>query len=598
MKSFFVGLAASGAMTVALLATQSTETIDAATIAKIRDEGLNRSQVMETMFWLTDRYGPRLVGSPEFEEAGDWTVKQLQAWGVQNVRKERFPIGKGWSLVNFHATMTSPRVMPIIGVPKAWAPGTSGRVTADVVRVAITSEADCMKLRGTLRGKIVLTQPARAVRMNEFGDGTVLRYADKDGKWLKEAQSLPAPRGNRGGAAGGGGAAGAAGGGGRAAGGGAAASPTPTPTPAADPCVAIGAALAAAGRGRGAAAAPDPNNPDDPTAPPAPAGRGGGRGGGQALTNALTRFYKAEGVVALFDRGSDSDTVAGGSDLTWQQQRPDGGTFVAQSGGDRNADPATVMPQVVLAVEHYNRMVRLIEHNVPVKVDLELQVKYTDETRPGGFNILGEIPGTDKADELVVIGAHFDSWQAATGATDNAAGSAAMMEVLRIVKTLGLKPRRTIRIALWGGEESGLVGSRFYATEHLGTRANPKPENEKHSAYFNIDNGTGKIRGIWMQQNTAVEPIFRAWIAPLTDLGVDILGPRSVTSTDHTALDATGVPAFQFVQERYEYNSRTHHTNMDYLDRVQPDDMKQMATVAAIFTWQAAMREEKLPRKN
>ena len=596
MKTFFVGLAASSAMTVALLATQSSETVDAATIAKIRDEGLNRSQVMETMFWLTDRYGPRLVGSPETEEAGDWTVKQLQAWGVQNVRKERFPIGKGWSLVNFHATMTSPRVMPIIGVPKAWAPGTNGRVTADVVRVSMTSEADCQKLRGTLRGKIVLTQPVRTVRMLDQGAGTVLRYNDQEDKWLKEALSMPAPRGgNRGGAAGGGGAAGAGGAGGGAgrAGGGAAASPTPTPTPPVDPCVAIGQALAAAGRGRGAAT---PDNPEDPTATPAPA-RGGGRGGGQALQNALARFYKAEGVVALFDRGGDSDMVAGGSDLTWQQQRVDGGTFVASSGGDRNADPANVMPQVVLAVEHYNRMVRLLEHNVPVKVDLELQVKYTNETQPGGFNILGEIPGTDKADELVVIGAHFDSWQGATGATDNATGCAAMMEVLRIVKTLGLKPRRTIRIALWGGEEAGLVGSRFYATEHLGTRANPKPENEKHSAYFNIDNGTGKIRGIWMQQNTAVEPIFRAWIAPLKDLGVDILGPRSVASTDHTALDSVGVPAFQFVQERYEYNSRTHHTNMDYLDRVQPEDMKQMATVAAVFTWQAATREQKLPRK-
>jgi hypothetical protein len=397
---------------------------------------------------------------------------------------------------------------------------------------------------------------------------------------------MPAPRG------GGAGRAGGAAGAGRA--GGAVASPTPSPTPL-EPCAVIGAALAAAGRGRGAATPVDPNAPDDPTA--TPAGRGGGRGGGQALTSALARFYKAEGVAALFDRGSDSDMAAGGSDLTWQQQHPDGGTFAVQSGGDRNADPATVMPQVTLAVEHYNRMVRLLEHNVPVKVDLELQVKYTDEARPGGFNVLGEIPGTDKADEFVVIGAHFDSWQGATGATDNASGSAAMMEVLRIVKTLGLKPRRTIRIALWGGEEAGLVGSRFYATEHLGTRAQPKPENAKHAAYFNLDNGTGKIRGIWMQQNAAVEPIFRAWIAPLKDLGVEILAPRSVSQTDHTALDSAGVPAFQFVQERYEYNSRTHHTNMDFLDRVQADDMKQMATVAAIFAWQAANRTEPLPRK-
>jgi hypothetical protein len=582
MKRLAVYLLAAGALTAGLFAAQATETVDTAAIAKIRDEGLNRSQVMETMFWLTDRYGPRLVGSPEFEEAGEWAVKQLQTWGVANVRKERFAIGKGWSLVNFHATMTSPRVMPIVGVPKAWAPGIAAPATAEVVRVQIANEADCLKLKGTLRGKIILTQAARAVRMLDYGDGTVLRYTDKDEKWLKEALALPAARGGRGGAAGG--AAGA----GRAA--------TPAPPPPSDPCTAIGAAATAAGRGRGAA---NPANPDDPAAADAPAagGAGGGRGGGQALQAAITRFYKAEGVLALFDRGGDSDTAAGGSDLTWQQQHPDGGTFAVQSGGDRNADPATVMPQVTLAVEHYNRMVRLLEHNVPVKVDLDLQVKYTDERQPGGFNILGEIPGTDKADEIVLIGAHFDSWQGATGATDNAAGSAAMMEVLRIFKTLGLKPRRTIRIGLWGGEEAGLVGSRFYATEHLGTRAQPKPENEKTAAYFNLDNGTGKIRGIWMQQNTAVEPIFKAWIAPIKDLGVEILGPRSVTQTDHTSMDSAGVPAFQFVQERYEYNSRTHHTNMDFLDRVQAADMKQIATVAAVFAWQAANRDEKLPRK-
>jgi len=591
MKRLVIGLLASTSFTVALLAAQSTEILDTAAIAKIRDEGLNKSQVMDTMFWLTDRYGPRLTGSPEFEEAGTWAVAQMTKWGVANARKERFKFGRGWSLVNFHATMTSPRVMPIIGVPKAWSPGLARPITgADVVRIQIASEADCTKLKGTLRGKIVLTQPVRTVRMHDFGDGTVLRYDDQDGKWLKEALTLPPPRGRgQGGGGGGGGRGGAAGG-----------AAATTPAPPVEPCKAIGDALAAAGRGRGAAANPTtPDDPDDPPAAPA-GGRGGGRGGGgQALTAAMMRFYKAEGVAALFDRGSESDLVAGGSDLTWQQQRLDGGTFVAQSGGDRNADPATIMPQVTLAVEHYNRMVRLLEHNVPVKVDLDLRVKYTDETttQPGGFNLVAEIPGTDKADEVVLIGAHFDSWQGATGATDNAAGSAAMMEVLRIFKAAGLQPRRTVRIALWGAEEQGLVGSRLYASERFGTRAEPKPENAKVAAYYNIDNGTGKIRGIWMQQNTAVEPIFRQWIAPLKDLGVDILAPRSVASTDHTAFDSVGIPAFQFVQERYEYNSRTHHTNMDYLDRVQVADMKQMATVAAIFVWQTANREEKLPRK-
>src|SRR5262245_16252272 len=510
-------------LTVALTA-QSGESVDSAAIAKIRDEGLNRSRVMETMFWLTDRYGPRLTGSPEFEEAGDWAVKQLQQWGVANVHKERFQFGRGWSLAKFHATMTEPRVMPIIGMPKAWTPGTNGTFTAEVVRVQIANEADAAKYKGQLRGKIVLTQPAREVRMLDQG-AIVMRYTDNNGKWLEEAMSMPAPR------AGGAGAA------------------------------------------------------------------GGGRGRGGAGAFNVNQFYKDEGVLALFDRGGNSDLAAGGSDLTWQAQHVDGGTIFVQSGGRAGDAPDANLPQVTLAVEHYNRMVRLLEHDVPVKVELNIDAKFREETQPAGFNIVGEIPGTDKADEIVVIGAHFDSWHGATGATDNAAGSAAMKEVMRIVRTLGLKPRRTIRIALWGGEEAGLVGSRFYATEHLGTLASPKPENEKHAAYFNLDNGTGKIRGIWMQRNTAVEPIFRAWIAPLKDLGVDILGPRSVSQTDHLSLDSAGVPAFQFVQERYEYNSRTPHTNMDFLDRVQPDDMKQMSTVAAVFTWQAANREEKLPRR-
>ncbi len=506
------------------------EPVDLAAIQKIRDEGLNRSQAAETLFWLTDRYGPRLTGSKEFEEAGDWAVKKLQSYGVQNVRKERFPFGRGWSLKAFHATMVEPRVMPIIAAVKAWTPGTAGTIAAEVVRVDISNEDDAAKYRGRLRGKIVLTQPTREVRMLEHGDGTVLRYSDQDGKWEKEALALPPPRGG-------------------------------------------------AGRGAG--------------------GRGGaaGRGRGRGAAFDINAFYRAEGVVALFDRGSSSDTAAGGSDLTWVQQRPDGGTFAVSSGARPTADPGETLPQVTLAVEHYNRMVRLVEHDQPVRVELSIETEFREETEPNGFNIIGEIPGTDKADEVVLIGAHFDSWQGATGATDNATGTTAMMEVMRIFQATGLQPRRTVRIALWGAEEGGLLGSRFYVREHLGTREEPKPELEKLAAYFNLDNGTGPIRGIWMQQNDALRPIFSAWIQPLEDLGVTILGPRSVGSTDHSSFDAVGVPAFQFVQERYEYNSRTHHTNMDFYDRVQIDDLEQQGTVAAVFAWLAATREDMLPRK-
>ena len=315
----------------------------------------------------------------------------------------------------------------------------------------------------------------------------------------------------------------------------------------------------------------------------------------------MNEFLASEGVVALFDRGANSDMQAGGSDLSWQTQRTDGGTvFVGgATGGGRGAAPNTGLPQVTLAVEHYNRMVRLIDAKVPVTVELNVDVKFHPETadRLNGFNIIADMPGTDLANEIVLIGGHFDSWHGATGATDNATGSAAMMEVLRILKDAGLKPRRTIRIALWGGEEQGLLGSRAYADQHLGAPDAPKPGQALHSAYFNLDNGTGKVRGIWMQSNPNVAPIFSAWIAPLKDLGVEILGPRSVASTDHTNIDRTGVPGFQFVQERLEYNSRTHHSNMDYYDRVQAEDLKQTATVAAVFAYQTAMRDQKLPRK-
>jgi carboxypeptidase Q len=522
---------------VVSLAAQAPEPVDLAAIQKIRDEGLSRSQVMKHLFYLTDVHGPRLQGSPGIESAGDWVVKTLQDWGMQNVRKERFPFGVGWSLNNFHATMLGAQGMPLIGYPKAWSSGTNGIVKAEVVRPQITNAEEAEKWRGKLRGKVVLTQPAREVRMLE--GRIVLRMTDKE---IEEALTPPAtaPAGRAGGA---GGRAGAAGG---------------------------------------------------------RAGGTGGRGAGAPAPFNVNEFYQSEGVVALIDRGSNSDMSAGGSDLTWQTQRVDGGTIFLGAGGSRVADQAGKgLPQVTVAVEHYNRMVRVLDEGLPVNMELNIDVTFHPETpeRQNGFNIIGELPGTDLADEIVLIGGHFDSWHAATGATDNATGSAAMMEVLRIIKTAGLKPRRTIRVALWGAEEQGLLGSRNYAEKYLGTADKPGPEHAKHTAYFNTDNGTGKVRGIWMQSNPHVAPIFGAWIAPLKDLGVEILGPRSVTSTDHTNIDRTGVPGFQFVQERLEYNSRTHHSNMDFYDRVQVEDMKQTATVAAVFAYQAAMRDQKLPRK-
>jgi len=498
---------------------------DTTAAARIRAEAFEHSQVMDTAFWLTDRYGPRLNGSVEFEEAGEWAMTRLRGAGAVNVRKERFAAGPGWSLNRFHATMIAPRVMPIIAMPKAWSAGTRGTVTAAVVRASIANEQDAARYRGRLRDKVVLAQPARAVRMLEYGDGPVLRYGDQDGKWMREAM-----------------------------------------TP--------GATAPAFGL-------PSPRAAFD-----------------------VMQFYREEGVVAVFDRGSPGDLAAGGSGLSWEQQHVDGGTIVLEDRALPRANPSTGVPQVTLAVEHYNRLVRLLEHEVPVSVELNVGVTFRPETQPTGFNIVGELPGTDKAAEVVLIGAHFDSWHAGTGATDNAAGVAVMIEALRIIRAAGLVPRRTIRIGLWGSEESGpwngaetgLVGSRVYAAEHFGTRDNPKPEQAGTSVYFNLDNGTGRIRGVWTEGNTGAASLFSTWSEPVRDLGVDMISPRSVPQTDHMSFAAAGIPAFQFVQERYEYNSRTHHTNMDVYDRLQPDDLKQAAAVVALFAWQAAAHDDLVPR--
>ena len=523
---------------VGVLLDAQTESIDYATLGRIRDEGLTRSQVMDHISWLSDVYGPRLTGSPAIQQASEWAMKTLSEWGLANVHQEKWAFGKGWSLVRFSANLIEPQAQPLIGYPHSWSSGTKGAVTADVVRVQIATEADFARYRGKLAGKVVLTQPPRQVRMLE--GPIILKMTDKD---LAEAESTPIPAA-RGGRTGDG----------------------------SMPRVVASAA-------------------DDEA--------GGGRGSAPAFRQKLEAFYLAEGVVATFDRGGDADTAGGGSDLSWQQQHPDGGTIFPTGAGARDENAGKAVPAVTLAVEHYNRMIRVLDKGMPVKVELNIETKFYDETDKNGFNTIAEIPGTDLASEIVLLGAHFDSHPFATGATDNATGSAAMMEAVRILKAVGVKPRRTVRIGLWGGEEQGLLGSRAYVREHLADveTMQLKPEHAKLSAYFNSDNGTGRVRGVWLQSNMAVRPIFEQWIAPLRDLGVATLGPRSVVSTDHVSFDSVGIPAFQFMVDRLEYNSRTHHSNMDFFDRVQRDDMVQQATVIAIFAYDAAMRDGKLPRK-
>jgi carboxypeptidase Q len=519
-----LGICAGWLVTTAQSQQRAEETVDLGTISAIRAEELSHPQVMDTVSWLADVYGPRLTGTPALRQAADWAQKTMGEWGLTNIHKESWKFGKGWSLDRFNAHMTEPQISPLIGYPKSWTPGTSGTITGDVIRVDINSDADFEKYRGKLAGKIVLTQPAREVKMLE---GIVVQ------RWteplLREAESTPL-------------------------------------------------------------AGPPPETTHDPSKP--------------NLADRVQQFFAKEGVVAALDRGGDAYMVAGDNQMSWRTQHVDGGTIFVTTGGPHESEYAgrDLVPSITLAVEQYNRMVRILDKKIPVKVELNVQARFYDESGgdPNGFNVIAELPGGDLSSEVVMLGAHLDSHQSATGATDNAAGVAVMMDAMRTLKALGVKPRRTIRIALWGGEEEGLLGSKAYVREHLFDEATkrPKPDNQKISAYYNMDNGTGRIRGIWLQENLAIAPIFRTWFQAVRDLDVPgTIAPRSVAGSDYASFDEAGIPAFQFIQDRLEYNSRTHHSNMDTVDRVQKDDLVQAAIVVATFVYNTAMRPEKLPRK-
>ena len=322
------------------------------------------------------------------------------------------------------------------------------------------------------------------------------------------------------------------------------------------------------------------------------------------LATKTQQFFKEEGVACVLDRGIEAYTVHGDNQMSWLTQRTDGGTVFVTSGGNREKpNGGDLAPEVTLAVEHYNRLIRILDRKVPVKVAINIQSKFYPENKdqPNGANIVAEIEGSDLRDEQVLLGAHLDSWQSATGATDNAAGVAVMMEALRLLKAVGAKPRRTIRIALWGGEEQGELGSKAYVKEHLLDKSTKtlKSDYKKLSAYYNLDNGTGRIRGIWLQENLADASIFKAWFQSFSDLGVSgTIAPRSVAGSDYQSFDEVGIPSFQFMQDRLEYNSRTHHSNMDVVDRIQKDDLTQMAIIVASFAYNTATRNEQLPRKS
>lgn len=303
----------------------------------------------------------------------------------------------------------------------------------------------------------------------------------------------------------------------------------------------------------------------------------------ERFRNRLAAFLKEQGVVLVMQ----SSTIA------------DGGTVFGSTAGSRDAKDPVPPPTVVVTPEHYNRVVRLLEKKIAVKLSFDIKASFHDETTDS-VNVIAEIPGTGAGkDQVVMIGAHLDSWQGGTGATDNAAGSAIMMEAMRILKSMNKGLNRTIRMALWSGEEQGLLGSRAYVKEHFADPAAMKTTDQhaKLAAYFNVDNGTGKLRGVYLQQNDMVRPIFKAWLEPFHDLGATTLTIRNTSGTDHLAYNEVGLPGFQFIQDPVEYSTRTHHSNMDVYDRVQKEDLMQAAAIIAAFAYHASERSEMLPRK-
>jgi hypothetical protein len=484
--------------------TPVPETVDLDAVYRIKEEGLQRSEVMEIESYLTDVYGPRLTGSPNYSKAADYAQRKFEEWGLVNIHRETWPFGRGWSNERFVALAVSPQPYPLIGYPKAWTPGTQGTVTAEATLATIQSEKDFEKYRGQLRGKFVLTMPLADVKAQFDPPGH--RYTETE---LTDLAKQPDPL---------------------------------------------------------RAAAQNARRPSREE---------------QELAKKRLQFFLDEGVAAVIEAGRGS-----------------GGTVFVGSGGSRDGKDPPVPPQVVLSVEHYNRIARTLEKKIPVTLEIQIQNKF-HEGDLSSFNVLAEIPGTDKADEVVMLGAHFDSWHSGTGATDNAAGSAVMMEAMRILKVAGLKPRRTVRIALWGGEEQGLLGSKAYVKDHFADRdtMQVKPEHAKLAGYFNVDNGTGAIRGVYLQGNEAVAPILTAWMEPFKNLGMTTLAIRNTGGTDHLSFDAVGLPGFQFVQDPVEYDTRTHHSNMDVYDRIQAADMMQNAVIVASFVYETANRDQKLPRK-
>lgn len=518
------------------LSLPAQEKVDLAAIHRLKQEALGNSKVMDTLFQLTEVIGARVTGSPAHKAAAEYAVKRLQEHGATGAKLEKWEFGRGWSFSHFDMHIIEPVSSTVIGYPLAWTPGTAGVVSGEVMIAPISSAADFGRLKGKLRDKIILTERPRELTLplTPFAK----RYTENELTEMEMASSFGGVRGP-----------------GESAGPGAPGAP-----PAAIP---------------GLPLAPGPERPTTPE---------GMRAMMQRFRDQRNQFLKDEGVLLALSAGTKGE----------------GGTVFGTSGGSHDPKSVTPPPMAVIATEHYNRLHRLVSKKIPVKVEFNIKSQFHEESKDS-FNVIGEIAGTGKnKDEYVMIGAHLDSWHGATGATDNGAACAVMIETMRVLRESGVALNRSVKIGLWSGEEQGLLGSRAWVKEHLADRQTMQltKEHGSISAYFNIDNGVGKVRGIYAQGNEMVKPIFEQWLAPFKDLG----GPMHVTgrttgSTDHVSFDAVGIPAFQFIQDPMDYGTRTHHSNMDSYDRVQPADLMQQVAVLSSFVYHTANRDTQIPRK-
>ncbi|HEX8284450.1 MAG TPA: M20/M25/M40 family metallo-hydrolase [Pyrinomonadaceae bacterium] len=524
-------------------------------VERIKEEGLKRSEVMRTLSHLTDVIGPRLTGSPALRRANEWTRERLAAWGLQNAHLEPWgPFGRGWTLRRFSAEAVEPQAFPLLAYPRAWSPGLDAPLTADLVVVEAKTEEELQKYKGTLRGKIVLAGTERELKPRF--EPTATRLTEKQ---LLELADAPDP---------------------------ALIQRRPRPPLSAEQIAA------------------------------------------QRFADRRTQFYYEEGVALLVG----SSLAGDGGMLQFVQSASvplPAGTPANERKSPWQQDAPKLIPQIALSNDHYNRLARMIRQGEKVRLSVNLQVEF-DDTDLMSYNTVAEIPGTDLKDEVVMLGAHLDSWHTATGATDNAAGVAIMMEAVRILKALNLQPRRTVRIALWSGEEQGLLGSRFYVREHFGPVPTPtptptpaaqpapaaprpkpapaqarfKPEHERLSVYYNADSGAGAVRGVYLQGNEALRPIFRRWLLPFSEfkVGANTYTATTVTAanssgSDFLAFDAAGLNGIDFLQDELEYGSRTWHSSQDNYDRAVPEDLMQAAVVVAAFAYNSAMMDARLPRK-